>query len=114
MLTTDLEVFMSAWSEESKKTFCYTDREYIKEYVVLLKKEGFFYIQEESTVSRIQKNKILKTDEVEKLLKNDFLKEVTEWWKTPTELKTGNCECGSWVFGPEYPHADWCPLCRGK
>lgn len=110
MAPNDVEKFLTTWYEGTSKTFFYTDREFIKEYVKIVKMDKEDYLIDGSSTSMINRKHRLTKEEIASLLSKDYLDEIATLFKTPQELKTGNCSCGSWVFGVQYPHTDWCDI----
>lgn len=112
MLPTDIEGFLYRWPEGYFKVFFYTDGEFIKEYVKLMKSDSETYLVDGSSTCSLTKSssQILEKEALIKMLSKNELQEILDLGKSPTELKTGGCECGSWSKGLNYPHSDWCPL----
>lgn len=102
--------FLYLWQDGTYKNFMYTDHEFIKEYVRILKSDSQVYLIDGTSTTLINKKQMLNKEEIEKLLHKDFLQEVHTSYKSPRELKTGGCNCGSWIFGVEYPHSSWCDI----
>ncbi len=112
MLPTEVDGFLDRWPEGYFKVFFYTDGEFIKEYVKIMKSDREVYLVDGSSTVSLTKNKsqVLDKELLSKMLSKNELQELLDLGKSPTELKTGGCQCGSWSKGLNYPHSDWCPL----
>lgn len=102
--------FLYLWQEGTFKTFFYTDHEFMREYVKIMKSDNDVYLVDGSSTTMINTKQILNKEEMERMLHKDFLEEIPTFYKSPRELKTGGCCCGSWALGVNYPHASWCDI----
>lgn len=108
MILSQVEYFLNSWSVGTPKIFFYTDHEFIKDYLKIYKMEDFTFLVDGESTRQLKNSQILYKEEIIKLLCQDQLSELFDIGKTPRELKTGGCSCGSWIFGSNYPHTDWC------
>lgn len=111
MLGSDIDWFLGLWHIGEYRIFRYTEKP-IAEYVKIMRSsKEVFLIDGSSTVFNLgEKQYSLTLEEFVALMSKDLLQEVLFSSKSPRELKTNGCECGSWSLGANYPHASWCPL----
>lgn len=106
MMRSEAEAYLDNWYAGTNKIFEYKQEFLPLEYIMIEKidTKEFKINEKESTTNLIIEHR----EELVHLLSSRQLIYHTEYtWRTPLEIKTGNCQCGQWVTNNGL-HSEWC------
>lgn len=120
MTKDDVRNLMISWGTNETRVFAWPRPMVPTEYISFRRQQDYdtgtihFFQDLEASTKSLSGKKTMSSPEMEGLILKEGLEfhSIMYYSTNVKTLKTGGCECGSFVFGPTYPHSRGCPLWR--